>query len=181
MNNWQKFSLASLVLCTACLLAGCQHGNAQTTATQNLSKAESTTPKVSPEQKAIEAVLGQLGTATTKWTNSIAALQADPVSGIIGHKLGDICEQYHDDLVAIDIKDCPTDFRIAFVKYYQAVRSMKSYADSVTGWRGMLKGAVDIVGAVVQLPGNTDKAVEPLEQAVKELELVCVKYNVQLK
>ena len=133
------------------------------------------------QKKAMEAVVSQMNSAAIQWTNSMNELQKDPIKGAFSHKLGDVIQKYHDDLVAIDISGCPEDFRIAVVKYYQAVMSSKDYADSITGWNGVLKGMAQGVGSLFSLHDNTDKAVDPLVKAGNELELVLTKYNVDVK
>ncbi len=105
----------------------------------------------------------------------------NPISAGLSHKAGDVLQKYHDDLAAIDISGCPEDFRIAFVKYYQAVISSKDYINSITGWNGFLKGLTQGPKALFSLHDNTDKAVDPLVKAGNELHLVLTKYNVDVK
>jgi hypothetical protein len=135
----------------------------------------------SSQKAAIEAVAEQVNEAASHWTNSMAELKNAPVSAALSHKLGAVIQKYHDDLVAIDISACPEDFRLAFVKYYQAVLGLKDYANSVTGWNGVLKGVVNGVDELIGLHDRTDSAVDPLEKAGNELELVCTKYGVDIK
>ncbi len=136
------------------------------------------------EKEAIDSVIIQINVAESQYTNAMCALMQDPIAAGLTHKLGDIFQKYHDDLVAIDISGCPEDFRIAFVKYYQAVEGLKVYADSITGWNGVLKGFVNCVHPLKNLNDlhdNTDKALDPLAKAGNEFELVCTKYHVDIK
>ena len=132
-------------------------------------------------REAIEAVADQFNKASIAFTNSVNAIKKNPIKAGLSSAISDTIVKYHDDLVAIDISDCPADFRIAFVKYYQAVHELKKYADSITGFRGVLKGVVNGVGAIVNLHDNTDKAVDPLEKAGNELTLVCTKYGIKIE
>ena len=131
--------------------------------------------------KAIEIVVDQFNKACVAFTNSVAEIEKNPLKAGLTSAVSDTVVKYGDDLREIDISDCPLDFRIAFVKYYQAVHSLKNYADSVTGWRGVMNGAVNGIGALFKLQNNTDKAVDPLEKAGNELMLVCTKYGIQIK
>ena len=155
-------------LLSALFLAGCKSENASASPTNRSTKT-------------IEAVINQMNAVQVEWTNSMNVLMKDPIGTGLSHKLGDSVQKYHDDLVAIDISGCPDDFRLAFVKYYQAVWNFKTYADSITGWNGVLKGVVNCVGSLLSLHGNTDKAIQPLIEAGNELELICTKYHVELK
>jgi hypothetical protein len=108
------------------------------------------------------------------------ALKKDPIKASLNNSVSEVIQKYADRLVAIDISRCPEDFRVAFVRYYQAVQSLKTYSDSTTGWRGVLKGLCN-PAAIFGVPDNTDSAVKPLEDAGKDLELVCTKYNLDIK
>jgi len=132
-------------------------------------------------REAIEVVAEQFNKASTAFTNSANEINKNPIKAGLSSAISDAIVKYHNDLVAIDISGCPVDFRIAFVQYYQAVYGFKKYADSITGWRGALKGALNLVGSLVNLHGNTDKAVDPMEKAGNELMLVCTKYGVKIQ
>ena len=133
-----------------------------------------------PYTKAISIVAEQYNKASIEYVNSVAALQKDPIANGLSHKMGDATQAYYDQLVAIDISYCPDDFRLAFVKYYQAVYAWKTYIKSITGWNGFIKGFVS-PGSIIQLQSNTDKAVVPMIEAGNELTLVCTKYHIAIK
>ena len=156
------------VLFAAIILSGCKSDSVSTASVR-------TTPK------AIDVVIDQFNLASVQCTNSMNELMKSPINNAFTHKAGGVFQKYHDDLVAIDISGCPEDFRLAFIKYYQAVLGSKTYADSITGWNGILKGMANGIGALFNMHDNTDKAVDPLVKAGNEFELVCTKYNVSIK
>ena len=118
-------------------------------------------------KSSVQAVMNQYQTAAIELTNSISALG-----------IGDAFQKYSDKLHTIDIGNCPDDFRIAFVSYYQAVDAFKGHIDSTTGWRGVLKGFINPM-AIFSVPDNTDKALKPLQEAGRNLVLVCTKYGLR--
>ena len=148
------------------------------------SNTKATTPVEDQDQKAKEAidiVVGQFNHAWIEFSNSAAEIKRNPLKACLTSAVSDAFEKYGDDLRKIDISACPTDFRIAFVKFYQALHEAQKYSDSVTGLRGVLKGFVNGFGALVNLQANTANAVDPLEKAGNEFVLVCVKYGVNVK
>jgi hypothetical protein len=132
------------------------------------------------DQEAIQVVADQFNKACIAFTNSVNEIKKDPIKAGLSSAISDAVDKYGDNLRKIDISACPVDFRIAFVKYYQAVHEFKKYTDSITGFRGILNGLVNSVGALVNLQDNTDKAADPLEKAGNELMLICTKYGIKI-
>jgi hypothetical protein len=130
---------------------------------------------------AIESVMSQYAATSVELTNSLAPLAAHPiVNAFNSSKVDEIIQHYTDTLRAIDISGCPDDFRVAFVKYYQAWDMYKTSFDSTTGLRGMLKGFLNPM-AIFQVPDNTDQAMKPIDEAGRELVLVCTKYGIRFQ
>ena len=156
-------NLLCLILALACLtfLTGC--------ATQK-----------SSSKAALEVVIPQVKQAELEFMNSVSQAEQDPAHNILNSKLSDALQRYADNLVAIDISQCPEDFRLAFVRYYQAVQNLKTYADSCTGWRGLLKGILN-PATIIGVADNNDDTMKPLQEAGNDLELVCTKYGVEMK
>ena len=140
------------------------------------------------DRLAMDLVVKQYNDATIEATKSMAVLMRDPIKVGISSAESDVYKTYEEKLRAIDIGDCPADFRIAFVKFYQSVNDCKRYADSTTGLRGMAKGfkkgldgLFSGTRAIVEAPDDTDKAMQSFREAGKELELVCTKYGIGIK
>ena len=129
---------------------------------------------------AIESVMHQYTVATVEFTNSFTTLSKNPIQSSLSGSPSEALQQYEDKLRAIDISDCPDDFRAAFVQYYQSVDGFKTYSESITGWRGVLKGALNPT-AIFTIPNDTDKAMQPVQEAGKSLVLVCTKYGLKFQ
>ena len=132
-------------------------------------------------REAIDKVVKQYDQASMELTNAIFQLEKNPLEAGLTSASSDAMNKYGDDLKKIDTSECPLDFRIAFIKYYQAVYEFKNYNDTVTGVRGVLNGLFNGFGALVNLPNKTDNAADPLTKAAEELVLVCTKYGVVVK
>ncbi len=140
------------------------------------------------DRLAIESVVAQYNAATVEVMSSLTNIVKDPIKAGLSSEMGETIGKYADKLRAIDISDCPEDFRLAFVKLYQALYDVKTYTDSTTGWRGVAKGFLKgfsgifvAAKAVAEVPDNTDKAWEPFTKAGNEYSLVCTKYGIRIQ
>lgn len=160
-EGWATVLMASLLVLTGC-------------ATEKPSAQDNTH---APDKAAMKSVVKQYSAASIAFSNTAAVLMQSPSRALFTHDLGNSVKDYADELQAIDISRCPEDFRLAFVRYYQAAGDLKTYADSITGWQGALNGLRNPY-AIFSLSPNTDTAFKPIGQAAKDLELVFIKYNV---
>ena len=140
------------------------------------------------ERLAMDLVVKQYNAATVEAMGSFSNIMQDPIMAGVSSEMGEAIEKYANKLRAIDISDCPEDFRIVFVKYYQAVYELKIYTDSTTGLRGITKGFLKglegifaSAKAVIDVPDNTDNAMQSLRKAGNEFELVCTKYGIEFR
>ena len=140
------------------------------------------------ERLAMDSVMKQYNAATIEAMECFSNIVQDPIKAGLSSEMSDAVKKYGDKLLAIDISNCPEDFRVAFVRYYQAVYELKIYTDSTTGWRGVAKGFLKglegilvSAKAVTEVPDNTDKAMQSLRKAGNEFVLVCTKYGLRFQ
>ena len=155
--NPRRFQTVLLALVAGLLLIGCNNN-----------------------KSAIQTAMNQYQTASMEFYSGLKELEKSPMTAGLGDGMSKAIQHYADQLRAINISGCPQDFRVAFVRYYQAVDGFKGHIDSTTGWRGVLKGFLNPM-AIFSVPDNTDKAMKPLDEAGKNLVLVCTKYGFQFK